>query len=167
MRTLNEVAPYDWATFLKDRVTKTASHAPLGGIERGGWQLVYEAKPNAFTAAVESHYKFQDLSPSLGITVGEKGRILDAMPGSPAFQAGLGPGMNLIAINGRKWTPAVLSAALRAAQASHQPIEVLAENGQYYKTYSIPYSKGERYPHLRRVEAKPDLLDEILKPRSN
>ena len=75
--------------------------------------------------------------------------------------------MNLIAINGRKWTPAVLSAALRAAQASHQPIEVLAENGQYYKTYSIPYSKGERYPHLRRVEAKPDLLDEILKPRSN
>ena len=167
VRTLNEVAPYDWATFLKDRVTKTASHAPLGGIERGGWQLVYEAKPNAFTAAVESHYKFQDLSPSLGITVGEKGRILDAMPGSPAFQAGLGPGMNLIAINGRKWTPAVLSAVLRAAQASHQPIEVLAENGQYYKTYSIPYFEGERYPHLRRVEAKPDYLDDIVKPRSN
>jgi predicted metalloprotease with PDZ domain len=167
VHALNEVAPYDWATFLKDRVTKTASHAPLGGIERGGWQLVYEDKPNAYSAALEGRYKFQDLSGSLGIMVGEKGRILDAAPGSPAFQGGLGPGMNLVAINGRKWTPAVLAAALRAAHDSRQPIEILAENAQFYKTYPIPYFDGEKHPHLRRVEAKPDLLGDILKPRTN
>ena len=166
VRTLNEVAPYDWGTFLKDRVTKTASHAPLGGIERGGWQVVYDATPNSYEAAIESRFKFQDLSASLGITVGEKGHIADAVPGSPAFQAGLGPGMNLVAINGRKWTPSVLNAALRAAQASHQPIEVLAENAQFYKTYSIPYFEGEKHPHLHRVDAKPDFLSDILKPRS-
>jgi predicted metalloprotease with PDZ domain len=167
VRALNEVAPYDWATFLKDRVTKTASHAPLGGIERGGWQVVYDDKPNAFLAALEGRYKFHNLSSSLGIMVVEKGLIVDAAPGLPAFQAGLGPGMTLIAINGRKWTPSVLNAALRAAHDSHQPIEVLVENAQFYKTYSIPYFDGERHPHLQRVEGKPDLLGDILKPRTN
>jgi predicted metalloprotease with PDZ domain len=167
IRTLNQVAPYDWATFLKDRVTKTAAHPPLGGIERGGWQVVYDAKPNPFLAALESRYKFYDFSPSLGITLGDKGQIHDAVPGSPAFQSGLGPGMTLIAINSRKYTPSVLNAALRAAQDSHQPIEVLAENAQFYKTYSIPYYEGEKHPHLRRADAKPDLLGDILKPHAD
>jgi predicted metalloprotease with PDZ domain len=167
VRTLNEVAPYDWATFLKDRVAKTAAHAPIGGIDRGGWQLVYDAKANSFSAALEGRFKFYDLSPSLGVTVGENGRIIDAVPGSPAFQAGLGPGMILIAINDRKWTPHVLNAALRSAQSSHQPIQVLAENAQFYKTYSIPYYDGEKHPHLRRMDGKPDFLSDIIKPRSN
>ncbi len=167
VRTLNDVAPYDWATFLKDRVNKTTAHPPLGGIERGGWQVVYDAKPNPYLAALEGRYKFYSFSQSLGFTLGENGQILDAMPGSPAFQAGLGPGMTLIAINTRKYSPTVLRAALREAQDSHKPIEILAENAQFYKTYSVPYFEGEKNPHLQRVDSKPDLLGDILKPRTN
>ena len=167
VNTLNQVAPYDWASFLNDRVKKTAAHAPLGGIERGGWEVVYDAKPNPFQAALESRYKFYSYSPSLGFVLGDHGKILDAAPGTPAFQAGIGPGMILIAVNTRKYTPGILNAALREAHESHKPMELLVENGQFYKTYSVPYFDGEKHPHLHRVESQPDWLGDILKPHTN
>ena len=45
------------------------------------------------------------------------------------------------------------------------PIELLVENTDYYKTYKINYTGGEKYPHLVRDESKPDLLTEILKAK--
>jgi hypothetical protein len=36
----------------------------------------------------------------------------------------------------------------------------------YYKTCSIDYHDGERYPHLIRNPDKPDYLDELLKPEA-
>jgi predicted metalloprotease with PDZ domain len=167
VRILNEIAPYDWATFLNDRFKKTATHAPLGGISGGGWQLVYNDQPNSALATLEQRYKFQNLSGSLGFVLGQNGHIADAAPGSPAFRAGLGPGMTIIAVNGRRFTPSVLKDALLAARDSHQPIEVLAENGEFYKTYSVPYFDGPRYPHLVRVADRPDFLGDIVKPRTN
>jgi hypothetical protein len=37
-------------------------------------------------------------------------------------------------------------------------------NDDYYKTCTIDYHGGERYPHLVREESKADLLDELAKP---
>jgi predicted metalloprotease with PDZ domain len=87
--------------------------------------------------------------------------------GSPAYQSGLGPGMKLIAVNGRKWTPEVLRAALKAAQGTTAPIDVLAENAQFFQTYSIPYHDGDKNPHLERVTGQPDLLNQLLAPLSH
>jgi len=72
--------------------------------------------------------------------------------------------MKLVAVNGRKWSPPVLRDALKAAQGSDQPIELLIENAQFFKTYSVPYHDGERNPHLERVSEQPDILGDILKP---
>ena len=72
--------------------------------------------------------------------------------------------MTLIAVNGRKWTPEVLHDAIKAAQATSSPIELLAENGQFFQTYSVAYYGGDRNPHLERIAAQPDLLDGMLKP---
>jgi predicted metalloprotease with PDZ domain len=163
VQTLNEVAPYDWAKLLRDRVTKTSVHAPLGGIEGGGWKLVYNDKPNLFTQAEEKFAKFGDFSYSLGFVVGEDGKLADVIVGSPAYQSGLGPGMKLIAVNGRKWSPPVLHAALKAGQGSDQPIQLLVENAQFFKTYTVGYHGGEKNPHLERVSEKPDILGDILK----
>jgi predicted metalloprotease with PDZ domain len=165
-RTLNEVAPYDWATLLKERVKSTSTHAPLGGIERGGWKLVYNDKPNGFLSALQKEGKFADLSDSLGISVGREGEIYDVIHGSPAFNAGLGPGMKLIAINSRKYSSDVLRGALKSAHETRQPIEVIAESSEVFKTYSIPYYDGEKIPHLERVEGQPDILGNILKPKT-
>ena len=42
---LNEVAPYDWAAFFHERLDSTAAEAPVGGIENGGWKVVFNDKP--------------------------------------------------------------------------------------------------------------------------
>jgi predicted metalloprotease with PDZ domain len=164
VRALNEVAPYDWASLLRERVGATTTHAPLGGIERGGWKLAYNDQPNALTQAGEKLEKFADFSYSLGFGVAEDGGFFDVIVGSPAYAAGLGPGMKLIAVNGRKYSPPVMHAALKAAQASAAPIELLVENAQYFKTYSVEYHGGDQNPHLERVSDHPDLLSDILKP---
>ena len=164
VRTLNEVAPYDWSALLRERVGATSTHAPLGGIERGGWKLVYNDKLNLLNRATEKLSESADFSYSLGFSVERDGRLDDVIVGSPGYQAGLGPGMKLVAVNGRKWSPPVLHAAVRAAQGGSGAIELLVENAQFFKTYSIAYHEGERNPHLERVSEQRDILGEILKP---
>jgi len=164
VHTLNETAPYDWAKLLHERVNATGVGAPLGGIAGSGWKLVYDDKPNLFRQALERLAKFADFSYSLGFSVQQDGRFVDVIVGSPAYQAGLGPGMRLVAVNGRKWSPEILHATVKAAQSSNQPIELLVENAQFFKTYSVDYQDGEKNPHLERVSDRPDLLADILKP---
>ena len=84
--------------------------------------------------------------------------------GSPAHKAGVGPGMKLVAVNERKWSPIALSSAIKVAQGSNQPIELLIENAQFFKTYSVDYHDGEKNPHLERTAGQPDVLGDILKP---
>lgn len=166
VRSLNKVAPYDWASLLRERVNATSTHAPLGGIERGGWKLVYDEKPNAFMQAAEKLFKSSDFSYSLGFSLGEDGKFSDVIVGSPAYRAGVGPGMKLLAVNGRKWSPEILRAALKATRGSDAPVELLVENAQFIKSYSVAYHEGEKNPHLERVADQPDILGEILKPIS-
>jgi len=163
---LNAVAPYDWAGLLRERVGATSTHAPLGGIERGGWKLVYNDKPNLFEQALQKLEKAADFTYSLGISMGADGKIGDVIVGSPAYRAGLGPDMKLVAVNGRKWSPEILRDAVRAAKGTTQPIDLLVENAQFFKTFSVEYHEGEKSPHLERVSSQPDLLGDILKPLS-
>ncbi|MGA7380323.1 MAG: M61 family peptidase, partial [Terriglobales bacterium] len=165
VRTLNQVTPYDWAGLLQERVNAVKAGAPLGGIERGGWRLVYNDQPNVFIHTEEKLDNYVDASYSLGFTMKEDGEFLDVVYGSPAYAAGIGPGMKLIAINGRAWDKDVLQDALRAAKDSKQPIDVLVENAKFFKTYSIDYHDGSRNPHLQRSGAA-DVLGEIVKPLS-
>jgi len=160
---LNQVAPYDWANLLNDRVHSTGDRAPLGGIEHGGWRVVYNDQPNLFIHTGEKLRKSVDASYSLGFVVKENGEFLDVIHGSPAYAAGIGPGMTLVAINGRAWSKDVLLDALRDSKDNKQPIDLLVENAKFFKTYSISYHEGIRNPHLERNEGA-DLLGEILKP---
>jgi len=161
---LNEVAPYDWAKLLKERVETTSTHAPLGGIEGEGWKLVYNDQPNVLTEAAEKQFKFADFSYSLGLSLAEDGKIDDVIVGSPAYQSGVGPGMKLIAVNERKWTPMVLHDAIKAAQGKTEPIELLVENGKFFQTYTVSYHEGNKNPHLERVSGQADVLDGMLAP---
>jgi hypothetical protein len=77
----------------------------------------------------------------------------------------MGPGMSVVAVNGRKFSPGTLRDALREGKTSSAPLELLVENTAYYKTFKLDYHGGEKYPHLVRDEAKPDLLTDIIKPR--
>ena len=102
---------------------------------------------------------------SLGLELNDDGTITDTIEGMLAAKAGIGPGMKLIAVNGRQFSPDVLRDALKSAKTGTAPIELLVENTDYYKTYKLDYHGGEKYPHLVRDESKPDLLSEILKAK--
>ena len=163
VKALNQVAPYDWAGLLKTRVNSTDPHAPLGGIERGGWRLVYNDQPNLFIKTADKVRKSVDASYSLGFVVREDGTLSDVIYGSPAYAAGIGPEMKLVAINGRAWSKDVLQDTLRASKDSKEPIDLLIENAKFFKTYSIAYHGGIRSPHLERAEGA-DLLGGIVTP---
>jgi predicted metalloprotease with PDZ domain len=164
VHALNDIAPYDWAKLLRERVSSTGPHAPLSGIARDGWKLIYNDQPNLYSKASEKLFKSADFSYSLGFTLKQDGNFNDVIVGSPAYQAGIGPGMKLIAVNGRKWTPAIIRAALKAAQGTVAPIDLLVENAEFYQTYSITYHEGEQNPHLERVSGEPDRLTLLLAP---
>lgn len=158
---LNQVAPYDWRGFFQKRVDAIALRAPLGGIEQGGWRLVYDDKPNAFLGTLERVVHFTDLTFSLGMSLRKDGTVSDIVPGMAAAKAGISPGMKLVAVNGRLWSPGVLTDALKA----RGPLQLLVENIGYYKTYTLDYHDGLRFPHLERTDKQPDVLSDIIKAR--
>ncbi|HEX9943345.1 MAG TPA: M61 family peptidase [Thermoanaerobaculia bacterium] len=162
--TLNEVAPFDWRGFFRTRVYEVEPRAPLGGIEAGGWRLVYNETPNQGIKDQEKQNEIHDWTYSLGLQTDKDGKVRDVIPGLPGAQAGLSPGMKLLAVNGRKWTAEATDAALRAAKTAPGPIEITAEDGESVRTYRVDYHGGQRYPHLERDAGKPDLLSEVLKP---
>lgn len=160
---LNQVVPLNWGAWLRERLDSKSAHAPIGGIENGGWKLVYNDQKNSTMNAREKTGESLDLSFSLGIIVTKDGVITDAIPGMPAYTAGIGPGMTLIAVNGRKYSKDVIRAALKSAMNSQQPIALLAENAEFYNTYQVEYHGGDRNPHLVRDDGKPDMLGEMIK----
>ena len=161
---LNEIAPYDWRQFFKQRVYDIEPRAPLGGIEGAGWRLVYSNTVPDMLKSAESAMKYTDLRFSLGVIIMEGGKVQDVIPGSPADKAGVGAAMKLVAVNGRRWTPDLLRTAVKAATTNTAPIELLVENEDYFKSCKLDYHDGEKYPRLERDSTKPDLLKEILKP---
>jgi predicted metalloprotease with PDZ domain len=161
---LNAVAPYDWRSFLTERLQSHAAHAPLGGIDHGGYRLTYGAEPTEYEQAYLTMLQETDAWFSLGLMVNNSSVIDDVRIDSPAFQAGLGPGMKLVAVNGHGYNGDVLKYAIRGANGTTTPIELIVSNDNEFRTVRLDYHDGEKYPQLERVQGTPDLLDEILKP---
>lgn len=168
---MNEVAAYDWTKFFEERLRSHGPGAPLGGIENSGWKLVFNDRMNEHQRAAEAAELTVDEQFSLGLFVHapggpDGGAILDVIPGSPAEKAGLAPGMQLVAVNGRKWNPELLRDAIRRAKDSQEPIELLVQNADFFQTYRVEYHEGERYPHLEAVGGRADVLSEIGKRKA-
>ncbi len=165
VNALNQIVPYDWRDFWTERLTNHGPGAPLGGIEGSGWKVVYDGTPSEMESGVAGMFRSASAAYSLGLELREDGTIVDTIEGMPAAKAGIGPGMKLVAVNGRQFSGEVLRDALKAGKSSSAPLELLVENTDYYKTYKIDYHGGEKYPHLVRDDSKPDMLDEILKAK--
>jgi predicted metalloprotease with PDZ domain len=163
---LNAVQPYDWATFLRDRLTRKVDHAPLGGIENAGWRLAYSEKPTAYMQAEENVGEGVNAWWSLGLRVRGSGSVADVLVGSPADKAGFGPGMDIVAVNGRKFDPALLKDAIDRSKTDTKPIEFIVSNTSYFRVLHVDYHGGQRYPYLEQVKGEPDMLARILQARA-
>jgi predicted metalloprotease with PDZ domain len=164
VKALNGVVAYDWAGFLRERLTRKSPHAPLGGIEGGGYKLTFTDQPNEVTQATMTAMSTTQEWWSIGINVTSDGRIEDVLLGSAADQAKLGPGMQIVAVNGRQFSGQLLSDAIRDAKGNTNPISLIVANTGTFRVLALDYHEGLRYPHLERVEGTPDRLDDILKP---
>ena len=159
---LNAIAPYDWAGFFKARLESTSADAPASGIENGGWKVVMNEKPpRSQERRGGAGYTY-----SLGLQIGADGTVSDAIVGGPAFQAGIAPGMKVIGVNSRVFTADVLADAVKAASASKEPIALMVVSDDYIHTFNVNYHGGPQYPHLVRIEDKPDYLDELIKAQA-
>jgi predicted metalloprotease with PDZ domain len=162
VNTLNQVAAYDWRGFWMERLTNHGPGAPLSGIERSGWKLVYDGTASELFRIDERYHDQINAAYSIGLLLKQDGTIIDTIESMPAAKAGIGPGMKLVAVNGRRFSADVLHDAVRDAST---PLALLVENTEYFKTYNLDYHGGEKYPHLVRDDSKPDVLSDIIKPR--
>ncbi len=166
---LKAVAPYDWAGYFHERLTSLSPDAPIGGIENGGWKFEMSDHPSGprgggggggggrFGGGANQVY-------SIGLRLSSDGTVQESLVGGPSYQAGIVPGMRVMAINDRAYTADLLHDAIKAATQNDQPILFLVLNDDYYRTVPVNYHGGEKFPRLVRDESKPDLLDEIAKP---
>ncbi len=160
---LNATQPFEWAQFLRERIHSKSPHAPLEGIANGGYRIEYTDQTNEFIRAGESRDRGVNAWYSIGLRVTDN-TIEDVLVGSPAYKAGLGPDMRLVAVNGRKSSDDLLKQAIRDAKGSGPAVELIIENSGFYKTVSIDYHDGEKYPHLVHDGNSPATLDDIIKP---
>ena len=156
--TLNGVHAHDWATFLRDRLDgKTGL---TGGIEASGWRLVYKEEPNGWAKSASTGNTVY----SLGLSLGKDGQVSTVLWDSPAFNAGVGTGMQVVAVNDVEYSDTAMSNALKAGKDG-TPIRLLVKEFNRYRTFSIDYRGGQKHPRLERIEGTTDYLTPILTAR--
>jgi len=156
---LNQIAPYDWGPFLRRHLDSTTPDIPEAGLENGGWKVDFTDQP----AHMPGRRGGPSDAYSIGLQLSEEGQVADTIYGGPAFKAGIAPGMKVVGVNGRIYNHDILEDAIKAAKDSKVPISLLVINDEFYFQANVDYHGGQRYPHLKRDESKPDYLDELIK----
>lgn len=161
---LNTVQPYDWAKFFQTRVYDLAPHTPEDGISQGGYRLAYSDTPPAWMKDEKRPNAATSFATSIGISVKKDGALDNVWWDSPAFRAGITPDMQIVAVNGKKFTADVLRSAIKHDETGKAALKLLVKRGDRFQTIELEYHGGLRYPKLARVEGTPDRLDAILAP---
>jgi len=163
---LNHVEPYDWASFLHQRIDAVAPNAPLEGFTRGGYKLVYTDKQGPWQRSRDKARHMADFMYSIGVNMGRDGKVMGVMWDSPAFNAGLTNGTTVLAIDGTAYSDDDLKQAIKDAKGTKKPIDLLVRQGDYFRTLSIAWDGGLRYPHLEKIDPKaPSSLDALITAR--
>jgi predicted metalloprotease with PDZ domain len=165
VQALNGVEPMDWARFLQDHLDRTSTAGTIDGLARSGYRLIFTDKPSEYSMAVDSERKQEDFWFSLGFVADKDGQLKEVLWDSPAYRSGLTAGAHLIAVNGVAYDPDRLRDAVKDSKNQAVSLELLVRSDDRYRTISMDYHDGLRYPHLERVESMPGRLDEILAAR--
>jgi predicted metalloprotease with PDZ domain len=159
--TLDKVAPYSWHDFIEARLDLNPPDPDLS-LAAGGWRVSYDASPSAFMQAQEIDGSV-NASYSAGLSVDDKGDVADVIWNSAAFEAGLAPGMRILAIEERPYS----AKEFRAALDRRTPMHLRIDNGGLQRTILLDYRGGQRYPHLQRIDGTTDRLSAIGAARTS
>jgi predicted metalloprotease with PDZ domain len=139
---------------------------PLDGLARAGWRLAFAEKSSDAATPEEGDQASDNYAYSLGIAVARDGKLTQVHWGSPAFKAGLSVAVQLIAVNGRSYKGERMSQAITANKEGKAPLALLVKEGDEYRTVTIDYRDGLRYPRLERIEGSVERLEAgLLAPR--
>jgi len=158
-------ASTDWKRYFARRVEAVAESPPLEGITGSGWKLGFHEKPSDLFAAQEGLSRGVNLLDSLGLLLGAEGLVSDVVPERAAAKAGLAPGMKIIAVNGRRFSPEALKSVV-ANTKNGGKLELLVESGDFFKTHAVEYAGGLSYPRLEKASDRDDTLADIVKPHA-
>ncbi len=161
--TLNGIVPYDWAGFLRQRITETGKPAPINGFAMNGYKLVYTPEPTPTFKQGEKGNT--NVTYSLGLTVSNSGEVTSSIWDSPAFKAGIDVGTQIQAVNGESYTGDRLKAAILAAKDPKKPVKLVIKNQDVFREVTIDYTGGPRYPRLQKVGTGETGLDRLLTAR--
>jgi predicted metalloprotease with PDZ domain len=164
---LNAVTPYDWAAFLRERLDSAGGTAPLDGVTRGGWRLIYTDERTNYFERYEANNELADFMFSIGAVFDKTNNVTQVQWDGPAFNAGLTVGAQAVAVNGETFSADSLRRAIAAAHEGSTPIALLVKNGDQYQTLAIDYHDGLRYPRFERIAGTPDRLGAILSARAH
>ena len=164
--TLNSIVPWDWSGFLRDRVDKPTKEVTKGGLAIGGYRLVFNDTPNISILAGETAGKMVDQSFGVGLTVANDGSVAAVIWESPAFKAGVTTGMTIVAINGVEYSAEQFRTALRENAERKQALNLIVKQDKRYRTITLDYSGGLRYPHLEKIGEGESSLDRLLQART-
>ena len=86
--------------------------------------------------------------------------------GKPAFNAGVVPGVKILAVNGIGYDMDGIKAAITAAKTG-APLELLIQRGDRFESVTLNWRGGLRYPWLERAAPgkAPAGLDLLLTPK--
>lgn len=163
---LNGVVENDWATFLRTRLDGHGPGAPLDGLTRGGYRLIYTDTKSPWQKTLEGGLKRNNFMYSVGLQTNGENGISAVQWDGPAFKAGLAIGMSIIAVNGEAASASNLTDAIKAAKDTTTLIELIVKDGDRYRTVSLDYHDGLRYPHLERIPGTPDRLSDLYTART-
>ena len=160
---LDGIVSHDWAGLLNDRLESRWVGAPLEGLERGGYRLVYRKTPSEFALATDAVNGLADLSFSIGVTAATDGTLQEVVWEGPAYDCGLVAGSKILGVNGRAFDLEGLRQAVTDAETTGR-IDLLVQRGKRVDEAVIRYADGHRYPHLQPIEGARRRLDEIHAP---
>lgn len=160
---LNKVQPYNWKKFFRTLVYKLHPQVPLAGFTQGGYKLVYnDTEPSWEKQGIPAEFG-TSFATSIGFRVMHDGTIGSVQWGSPAFKAGIVPGMKIVAVDGNAGAAAeIVKDAILHAEKNTKPIHLVVKKNGKVHNVDVNYHGGLRYPHLERIPGTPDRLDAIL-----
>jgi predicted metalloprotease with PDZ domain len=164
-KTLNDIAPHDWAGFLTQRLTEKQKGAPLAGFTASGYKLIYTDKPTPAFEDAQRTGKSNNLAYSGGLVLGTNGAIEQVIWDSAAFNAGLTVGDTLIAVNDKPFSDDLLKTEITAAKGKTLPIRLLVKTADRLRMVDLAWNDGLRYPRFEKIGTGESALDKLLEPR--
>ena len=164
VRALNDVAPFDWAAFLNQRLRTTSALLSAESRRADGGSSTTISRMTRRPDRRSAERRLQ----LVARLVGRRRRARRRR------RAGKSCGERRCRARGEvdrgrwaslhDWTRC--ASPVRDSKSASSPMPLIFQSGEFVTTANVDYRGGLRYPHLERIPNAPDWLSEIGKPLS-